>query len=369
MKDPIASSQCSRNRSPNNGSNGWPTIVVALSLFGWSLQGSYAGEFDSALGALQQLDYPSAAAILTYLADAGDPRAQAALATLIESGTEVADYPIPALELLRKAANQGLPDAALELGNRNYLGDGIPRDLAKSVDWWRVAAEQGSTPAAFNLGLAYAKGSGTTVDTDSAKRWFKQAASNGFVQARFALAVVQLESGQLREACANFKEAAAADLPGAQYNLGSMLERGIGCELDLQQAVLWYRRAAGANVAIAKDALQRLDELPSRNLIDPANGIYASQWVLSQKANHFTLQVATGGSESAILKILRRYGDALDRAYFKLNQNGKVRYLALVGSFPSRLEANTYLDKLDPELKANNPWVRRFESIQGLAND
>ncbi len=369
MKDPIASNQCSRNRSQTNGSRRWPAIFVALSLFGWSLQGSCAGEFDSALGALQQLDYAGAATILTYLADAGDPRAQAALAILIESGTEIPDYPVPALELLREAANHGLPEAALELGNRSYLGAGTPRDLAQAVDWWRIAAEKGSTPAAFNLGLAYAKGSGTTIDADNAQHWFEQAANSGFVQARFALGVVQLESGKYRPACTSFKQAATADLPSAQYNLGSMLERGIGCELDLEQAILWYRRAAAANVAIAKDALKRLNASPSTDVADPAQGIYPSQWVLRQKADHYTLQVATGGSESAIVKILNHYSVALDRAWFKLNQDGRVRYLALVGSFSTRLEANAYLDKLEPELKVNNPWVRRFESIQGLADD
>ncbi len=373
MKDPTASNHGNHSQTQIARPGFLTVSVMALSVFGWSILAHSADELELALGALKRLDYDGAATVLGHLADAGDPRAQAALATLIESGTIAPDYPVPALELLRKAAHQGLPEAALELGNRNYLGDGIIRDISRAIDWWRVAAEQGSAGAAFNLGVAYAKGAGTAIDLQTANQWFARAAHAGSQRARFALSVIQLESAKsdvaLSAALASFESAATAGLPIAQYNLGSMYERGIGCETDLEKAIFWYRRAAAANIGAAQASLQRLTKLSGAEAVTPRIGIYTAQWVLSQHANNHTLQVATGSSETAIIKILERYGTNSDRAYVKVVHDEEVRYLALIGSFPSYLEAAAHLDTLEPNLRVNEPWVRRFESIQRLVRD
>lgn len=372
MKDPTASSRCQPSRSRQRTPCRW-VAIVSLSLTVLALSAHAADELDSALGALQRLDYEGAARILAYLADTGDPRAQAALGTLIDSGAVAPDYPLPALELLQQAANQGLPEAALELGNRNYLGDGVPRDLGRAVEWWRIAAEKSSAAAAYNLGLAHAKGSGTPIDLAQAQTWFGRAAEQGSTAARFALALVQLEAAgtqsDLTAACENFKQAAAAGLAIAQYNLGSLYERGIGCGADLELAVSWYQKAAAADVVPARDALQRLGRSPGAQVIPAATSINAAPWVLAQNDNFYTLQVATGASERAIVKILEDYDEKFERAYFKVRHDDGFRFLALVGSFASYIDARAHLDALAPKLRLNKPWVRRFGAIQKLAFD
>ena len=52
---------------------------------------------------------------------------------------------------LRKAAEQGLPQAQTDLGLAYDLGVGVPMDKAEAETWWRRAAEQGDTGAARNL--------------------------------------------------------------------------------------------------------------------------------------------------------------------------------------------------------------------------
>lgn len=341
--------------------------MIGLAMLGFARLAHANQDRDLALGALQRLDYNGAAAILSYLADIGDPQAQAALGTLLETGTIETDYPLPPIELLRKAANKGVHQAALELGNRNYLGTGLTRDLEQAVEWWSVAAEHGSTPAAFNLGLAYAKGTGTNVDLEKAQLWFSRAADNGSLQARFALGVLQLDSADFATAFTNFEQAAMAGLASAQFNLASMYERGIGIESNLEQAAKWYSRAAAADLDEATDALVRFKEIGAPEL-EPPSDIVSSAWVLSQNADHYTLQVATGGNKPATLKILERYSSKVVRAYFPVDGADNPRYLALVGSFPSYFDAISFLNSLVPELRANNPWIRRFGSIQALGS-
>jgi TPR repeat protein len=47
-----------------------------------------------------------------------------------------------AAELFRKAADMGFADAQYNLGYCYKYGDGVPRDLTKSAEWFRKAEEQ-----------------------------------------------------------------------------------------------------------------------------------------------------------------------------------------------------------------------------------
>ena len=48
-----------------------------------------------------------------------------------------------AAELFQKAADMGYAPAQYNLGYCYRYGDGVPRDLDKSAEWYRKAAEQG----------------------------------------------------------------------------------------------------------------------------------------------------------------------------------------------------------------------------------
>ena len=55
---------------------------------------------------------------------------------------ERADYQ-KAVEMFRKAADFGLPDAQHYLGKCYEKGQGVAKDPAEAVKWYRKAAEQG----------------------------------------------------------------------------------------------------------------------------------------------------------------------------------------------------------------------------------
>jgi TPR repeat protein len=188
------------------------------------------------------------------------------------------------------------------------------------------------------------------------------------VPARLALGVVQFNSEDFRAAFAQFEQAANAGLVSAQFNLASMYELGIGIESDRKQAVRWYTEASAGGLDSATEALARLNKTEPPD-IDSPSAVYGSNWVLDQNADHYTLQVATGGSEAATVDILERYGTKIVRAYFLFDETDNPRYLALIGSFPSYLDAIAFLNSLDPELRVDNPWIRRFGSIHALAGD
>jgi TPR repeat protein len=370
MKDPTAPGQSRHSVRYCLGKTSH-SLLCAL-LFALCAAGSAqdAGKLESALGALQQLDYAGAAEILQRLADGGDARAQTALATLLESGAAGDTDPSTPLELLRRAAAQGLPEAILELGNRHYRGDGMPLDLVAAVSWWRRAAERGSARAAFNLGLAYAKGIGVAIDDEQARSWFTEAANGGVAGAWFALGVTQLRaasgSSEYAAACTSFLNAANADLVSAQYNLGAMYELGIACRSNRERALQWYRRAAAAGMPGAIAALTRMHAGVAAGS-DNRKRFHEPAWVDAQSPDHYTVQVANGASKTAIIDILLKFDDTLDRVCVPVFTNGAQHYLALIGSFPQYVDALQILNTLTPELARQKPWIRRFRSIQGIA--
>ncbi|MFT4580306.1 MAG: hypothetical protein ACI915_003338 [Gammaproteobacteria bacterium] len=370
MKDPTVPKRNKSNRRTRAELIAGILIVLSLG-GGW---GSYVHankSLESALGALQRLDYDSAAKILNHLAASGDVRAKAALSALIESGELSETYPMPAIDLLRDAANSGLPEAALELGNRYYLGGDVQRDYVEAVSWWTKAAENGSAAAAFNVGLAFAKGHGHKIDLDAAKHWFSQAAESGSPEAHFALGVLRVEGHDYAAAYTHFETAAEARLAFAAYNLGAMHEHGLGTYVDLTKAAEWYQRAAtAADLQVARDALQRLAARSIEESAGPSRQIHGSEWVLGQAADRFVLQVATGASQRGTIDILDRYADDdVDRGYLEINHDGQIRFLALIGSFETYLDAVSYLNALQPNLRTDKPWIRRFGSVQALSNN
>lgn len=69
-----------------------------------------------------------------------------------------------------------------------YLtGEGIPKDVAKAVEYLTDAAEQDDPQAQYILGKLYLLGSEVTQDRETATQWFTAAADQGHEYAQFFL--------------------------------------------------------------------------------------------------------------------------------------------------------------------------------------
>ncbi len=89
--------------------------------------------------------------------------------------------------MLRRAADQGLPDACVMLGNRLLFGDGVRQNRPKAVEWFQKAAVQGCAIAQFHLGSCFARGQGVEEDHEQAIHWYRKAADHGDAEAQAAL--------------------------------------------------------------------------------------------------------------------------------------------------------------------------------------
>jgi len=95
------------------------------------------------------------------------------------SGQGVPQDLAEAAKWYRKAATQGAPEAAYNLGVMYAEGQGVAQDLLEAFRLYRLAAEQGHADAQFNLGGMYATGRGASRDDVEAYKWIAMAAANG----------------------------------------------------------------------------------------------------------------------------------------------------------------------------------------------
>lgn len=154
--------------------------------------------------------------------DLGYGPAQIALAYYYETGTFLARDPGRALDLYRKAAQQGDPLAGWLAGRLYFLGGAVPRDLDAARKWLKLAADQNNAYGAYYFGRLMA-------DRDYTK------------------------------APALYKIAADQGLPQAQYFYAKALKDGRGIPQDRFTAYVWYSIAADAGYTAAVADLNELD--------------------------------------------------------------------------------------------------------------
>jgi TPR repeat protein len=149
-------------------------------------------------------------------ADGGESQYQEAR-QLDEAGQDGA-----AVELYRKAADAGHPEAAYELGEAYRAGEGIKRDLAQAAEWFGRSADRGSARGQYLAGQVYADGRGVPQDRAKAVRYFARAATQGHAP--------------------------------AQFELGRAFANGVGVPQDALWASRWYGKAARQGNAQAQFA-------------------------------------------------------------------------------------------------------------------
>jgi TPR repeat protein len=98
-------------------------------------------------------------------------------------------HPAQAAELFAQAANAGLADAQLALGQALAQGEGLERDPEKAVRWVTEAANQGMANAQYMLADMYAKGQGVTPNQDQSLDWYQKAANQDHLGAQVALEI------------------------------------------------------------------------------------------------------------------------------------------------------------------------------------
>jgi uncharacterized protein len=209
-----------------------------------------AGPNEEAKAADAREDYTTELTIVSPLAEKGEAWAQNILGGMYYYGLGVPQNDTIAMSWFRKAANQGDPEAQLNLGEM------YETDFSTAMNWYRKAADQGNTRAEILLGDIYKYGRGVSRDFAQAVAWYRKAADQGDIEAQINLGEMS-EYGQgvpqnYVQAVVWYRKAADQGNAEAQIDLGDMYNYGRGMPKDYAQAMAWYRKAADQGDAKAQ---------------------------------------------------------------------------------------------------------------------
>ena len=157
-----------------------------------------------------------------------------------------------------------------------HTGRGITQNAEEAARWYLKAAEQGLLQAQADLGAMHLAQSGVKYDYPTALYWLRKAADRGHAVAQSNLACAYLMGGATRysgggimlfgprmgvpgtlypkdeaEAAKWLRKAADQGHVFSQFNLGYLLDKGLGVAKDHSEAVTWYRRAVDAGLVQA----------------------------------------------------------------------------------------------------------------------
>lgn len=194
-------------------------------------------------------DFAAAAEWFSVAAEQGNAFSQNALAECFENGWGIEQDISKALLWYRSSAELGYVPAFRNLGRVFQDGIGVTASDRKAFDWYSRAAEKEDVESQYRVGKAFIQGKGVVHSQEYGIDWLTKAADAGHAKAMRAIASHYYSRGDSKNgefdlAAAWYKKAASNGDIVAQYNLGSMFEKGEGLSRDKNSAINWYRQAA-----------------------------------------------------------------------------------------------------------------------------
>ncbi|MEC7189110.1 MAG: tetratricopeptide repeat protein [Pseudomonadota bacterium] len=170
-------------------------VVLLLVLLAFQFASAQSNRFEAGIAALQRSQYTTAFRSWLPLAEDGLPEAQLNLGHLYHEGLGVeVDYDAAFL-WYQRAAESGLAEAQFNLGLLYYDGAGVPRDRQTALELFREAEAQSVAAASYMLGLEDLRGELSPLDPERCRRRVLLAARAGVPSAQFTYAMLA-QSGQ-----------------------------------------------------------------------------------------------------------------------------------------------------------------------------
>jgi uncharacterized protein len=162
------------------------------------------------------------------------------------------------IEYFRRSAGLGYGPAQIALAYYYDTGVFLAPDPGQALDLYRKAAQQGDPLAAWLAGRLYLSGGAIPRDPEAAKKWLKISADRNNAYGAYFLGRLMAEQDYTK-APALYKIAADQGLPQAQYFYARTLKDGRGIPQDRTNAYVWFTIAIDAGFSVAGSDLNELD--------------------------------------------------------------------------------------------------------------
>ncbi len=184
--------------------------------------------------------------LLQKAAETGHRTAQYNLGVIYDNGCEVAKSHYQAFRYFSQAARQGCQDSMQCIGSFYYSGEGVAQDYAKARYWYRKSALLGHVDAMCDLGRCFQRGVGGRKNQRQTLLWLTKAVEGGSVCAitwlglEYSCKPVQ----DWPKARHWLEKAAEREQAHAMYILGTWEESGWTANVNVADALFWFKKAA-----------------------------------------------------------------------------------------------------------------------------
>jgi TPR repeat protein len=162
------------------------------------------------------------------------------------------------IDYFRRSSDLGYGPAQIALAYYYETGTFLAREPGQAVDLYRKAAQQGDPLAGWLAGRLYFLGTAGVADREAAQKWLKLSADQNNAYGAYYLGRLMADRDYTK-APRLYKIAADQGLPQAQYYYAKTLRDGRGIPQDRFTAYIWYTIATDAGYAAAGAELNELD--------------------------------------------------------------------------------------------------------------
>lgn len=205
-----------------------------------------------------EINLDKALSLYLILAERGYPNAWNNLGVCYE---RKGDY-INALVWYKKAAQEGIACAQLNVGIYYHHGYGVDADYNEAIKWIQKAADQNDSSALNYLGIYYENGYVVDKNYSEAAALYKRSAELGNCHGQnnygFCLLNGKGVESDARNAVRWFKKSMSLGFSYAYYNLAFCYEHGYGVNENINRACELYQSALSMGLEMAKEPLSRL---------------------------------------------------------------------------------------------------------------
>jgi TPR repeat protein len=221
-------------------------VRIAADLGNSSAMDSYGFFLTHGLGV--EVDLPLAAHYYKMSADAGNASGMLQYGVCLYRGWGIRLDLVSAAEYYKQASDQGNCDAMRLYGVCLEFGFGVDKDLVSAAQYYKMAGESGQVTGLYEYGRCLVEGKGVEKDADLATRYFRQSADSGDPVCMWRCATrFQKGEGIAKDeeaACHYFELLESNTNTMRLLHLASILRFGREAEINLGEALRWYRRCA-----------------------------------------------------------------------------------------------------------------------------
>jgi len=226
----------------------------------------------------QQDNYQKIFPIWLSMAEDGDPKYQFYLAKAYSLGDGIDKDLKKSLYWYKQSSGQNYPVAKNNLALMYENGQEVGQNFNKAFDLICNAAIQGVPVSQFNIGRYYQHGVGTDKDIDYASLWHQEAIKNGNLASIYHLGVIYFHGGNKvvkddYKAFNLIKQAADSGLETSFYDIGLMYYNGWGTNKDIGKSINWFKKGADVGVVDSAVMLSLIYRDSSSEFYDESKGL------------------------------------------------------------------------------------------------